>query len=76
MQRVHDLRCSLIPIIEPLFENVFWVSLELSFVALTTRIKRISSDGMDLLIILFDGEISIANSGNTSKKCYQGLFSI
>ena len=48
MQRVHDLRCSLIPIIEPLFENVFWVSLELLFVALTTRRVRISSDGMDL----------------------------
>ena len=72
MQRVHDLRCSLILIIEPLFENVFWVSLEFSFVALTTRRVRISSDGMDLLIILFDGEISIANSGNTSEKCYQG----
>ena len=48
MQRVHDLRCSLISIIEPLFENVFWVSLEFSFVALTTRRVRISSDGMDL----------------------------
>ena len=41
----------------------FWVSEELSFVTLETRGVWIL-DGIDVSLILFDGEISIANSGD------------